>query len=152
TPERESLVDFGAPLFTGVDEIVVTGPASPPIASVDDLSGKEVFVRASSSYFQSLVRLNESFKQRGLAPVRMKMAPERLEDEDILEMLNAGLVGLAVVDGYKAAFWAQVFPEVRLHPDVAVRSGGSIAWAFRKGSPQLAERVAAFVKTHAKGT
>src|SRR5262245_48320785 len=46
TPERESLVDFGAPLFTGVDEIVVTGPASPPIASVDDLSGKEVFVRA----------------------------------------------------------------------------------------------------------
>jgi hypothetical protein len=41
-----------------VDESVVTGPASPSIASIEDLSGKEVFVRKSSSYYEHLVGLN----------------------------------------------------------------------------------------------
>jgi membrane-bound lytic murein transglycosylase MltF len=152
TPERQAWVDFGAPLWTGVSEIVVTGPGSPPVASVDDLSGREVFVRLSSSYFQSLWHVNEDFGRRGLAPLRVKPAPDGLEDEDVLEMVSAGLVPLAVVDSHKAAFWAQVLPGLVLHEDVAVRSGAEIAWAFRKGSPQLRAAVDEFARTHGKGT
>jgi membrane-bound lytic murein transglycosylase MltF len=152
TPERQQFVDFSAPLWTGVDEIVVTGPASPPIASVDDLAGQEVFVRLSSSYFQSLWHLNERFGKEGLAPLKVKPAPEQLEDEDILEMLSAGLIPLAVVDSHKAAFWAQVLPDIKLHPEAAVRTGGEIAWAFRKDSPQLAAVVNEFAARHGKGT
>jgi len=62
TPERLEQVDFGAPFFRGVKEIAVTGPASPELTSVDDLSGKEVFVRKSSSYWTHLESLNERFK------------------------------------------------------------------------------------------
>ena len=152
TPERQQWVDFSAPLWTGVSEIVVTGPGSPEVKSVDDLSGQEVFVRLSSSYFQSLWHLNEDFGRRGLPPLRVKPAPEGLEDEDILEMVSAGLVPLAVVDSHKAEFWAQILPNLTLHSDVAVRSGGEIAWAFRKGSPQLAEALAGFSGRHGKGT
>ena len=54
TDERREQVDFSTPIATGVSEIVVTGPASPAIQSVQDLSGQEVFVRKSSSYYQSL--------------------------------------------------------------------------------------------------
>ena len=39
----------------------MAGPASPKVASLDDLSGKEVFVRKSSSYYESLVALNKKF-------------------------------------------------------------------------------------------
>jgi len=39
TPERLEQVDFGEPFFRGVRQIVVTGPASPELASLDDLSG-----------------------------------------------------------------------------------------------------------------
>jgi membrane-bound lytic murein transglycosylase MltF len=152
TPERQQWVDFSAPLWTRVDEIVVTGPASPPIRSLDDLAGQEIFVRLSSSYFQSLWHLNESFGPRGLPPVVVKPAPEELEDEDILEMLNAGLVKLAVVDGHKAEFWARIFSDIELHPDVAVRTGGEIAFAFRKQSPQLQVALDDFAKRHGKGT
>lgn len=152
TPERRQFVDFSAPFWTGVDEIVVTGPASPPITSIDDLSGQEIFVRLSSSYFQSLWHVNERFGQEGRPPLAVKAAPEQLEDEDILEMLNAGLIPLAVVDGHKAALWAQVLPNLRLHPEVAVRTGGEIAWAFRKDSPQLAAAVDEFAARHGKGT
>jgi membrane-bound lytic murein transglycosylase MltF len=135
-----------------VNEIVVTGPGSPPIQSVDDLSGKEVFVRLSSSYFQSLWSLNQAFAAAGKAPVRVKAAADSLDDEDILEMLNAGLIELALVDSHKAEFWAQIFPDLRLHPGAAVRSGGEIAWAFRKQSPQLRAALDDFARRHGKGT
>jgi membrane-bound lytic murein transglycosylase MltF len=152
TPERQVWVDFSAPLWTGVDEIAVTGPGSPAIAEVDDLAGQEIFVRLSSSYFQSLWHLNERFGQAGLAPVRVKPAPEQLQDEDLLEMVNAGLVSIVVVDSHKAEFWAQILPAIRLHRDVKLREGGEIAWAFRKNSPQLRAVVDEFARKHGKGT
>jgi membrane-bound lytic murein transglycosylase MltF len=130
----------------------VTGPASPPIGSVQDLAGQEVFVRQSSSYHESLLRLNAELERAGKPSVRLKLAPETLEDEDLLEMLNAGLVKLVVVDNHKAEFWAQIFPKIRPHPEAAVRTGGAIGWAFRKGSPKLAAALNRFVATHKKGT
>jgi len=152
TPERLKAVDFVDPWLTGVDEIVVTGPHSPPIATRDDLAGKQVFVRKSSSYYENLVKLNASFRQQGKTPVTLTPAPEVLEDEDLLEMLNAGLVKFIVVDSHKAQFWKQVFPKLTLHPEIAVDTGGEIAWAIRKDSPKLKHELDEFVKTHGKGT
>jgi membrane-bound lytic murein transglycosylase MltF len=152
TPERQQWVDFSAPLVRDASEIVVTGPSSPEIRSVDDLAGQEIFVRLSSSYFQSLWHLNQDFGRRGLPPVRVKAAPEELEDEDLLEMVGAGLVGIAVVDDHKAEFWAQVLPKLVLHPDVKLRSGVEIALAFRKQSPQLQAFLDDFSRRHGKGT
>jgi len=152
TPERQQWVDFSAPLVRDASEIVVTGPSSPEIRSVDDLAGQEIFVRLSSSYFQSLWHLNQDFGHRGLPPVRVKAAPEELEDEDLLEMVGAGLVGIAVVDDHKAEFWAQVLPKLVLHPDVKLRSGVEIALAFRKQSPQLQAFLDDFSRRHGKGT
>lgn len=137
TPERAKAVDFAKPYISGVREVLLTGPASPAIASLDELSGKEVFVRRSSSYFESLVALNRRFERDGRPPVRLREAPEPFEDEDLIEMLNAGLVGALVVDKHKADLWARVFPRVKVHDDIVLREGGEIAWAIRKGSPQL---------------
>ena len=55
TPEREKLVAFSVPTRTNVSEVVVTGPGAPPITTVDDLAGQEVFVRKGSIYDESLV-------------------------------------------------------------------------------------------------
>jgi ABC-type amino acid transport substrate-binding protein len=129
TPEREQLVDFSDPLLTDVRQIAVTAPRTPPLSSVDDLAGKTIFVRKSSSYWTSLEALNRGFCDQGLPPVRLKPAPEDLEDEDSLEMLNAGLVRILIVDSQVAQFWKQLFPAIQLHPNVAVLSGGDIACA-----------------------
>ena len=138
TPERQKLVDFTAAGMSNVSEVVVSRARrrrrSPRL---DDLSGKEVFVRKSSSYYESLVALNKRFAAEKKPPVTLKEAPETLEDEDLLEMLNAGLVAIVVVDKHMADFWKQVFPKLTVHDDVAVRTGGEIAWAIRKDSPQL---------------
>ena len=152
TPERLRNVDFAAAGRTGVSEIAVTGPASPNIASVEDLSGKEVFVRKVTSYYQSLLKLNARFADEGKAPVVLKEAPEALADEDLLEMLNAGLVPTVIVDRHIADFWKQIFPKIVVHPDVAVRTGGSIAWAIRKGTPQLKAELDDFFERNKVGT
>lgn len=152
TPERERRVDFSEPVYRDASEVVVTGPASPELRTLDDLAGKEVFVRKSSSYFENLGRLNERFRREGKRPVVRKEAPEELEDEDLLEMLGSGLVPLLVVDRHKADFWAKVLPGIRVRPDLAVNTGGRIAWAFRKGSPRLKEAVDRFVRSHGQGT
>ncbi len=137
TPARQELVDFSSPVYSNVSEVVVSGPASPAVATVDDLSGKEVFARKSSSYYESLSALNQRFAAESKPLVTIKDAPEELEDEDLIEMVNAGLIPLIVVDKHKAVFWKQVFPKIKVNDGVALRTGGDIAWAIRKESPQL---------------
>ena len=148
TPERLEQVDFGEPFFRGVREIAVTGPASPELASVDDLSGKQVFVRKSSSFWTHLEHLNERFAQEHKPPVTLKTAPEDLQDDDLLEMVNAGLVGIVVVDRYQALLWAKVFKKLKPHEDVVVNKGGDFAWMIRKDSPKLKAEIAAFAKQY----
>ena len=152
TPERQKLVDFTAPVMADVNEVVVAGPASPKVASLDDLSGKEIFVRNSSSYYESLVALNTKFAAEKKPPVTLKEAPETLEDEDLLEMLNAGLIATIIVDKHKADFWKQIFPKLTVHDTIAVRTGGEVAWALRKDSPQLKAALDDFVTRNKVGT
>jgi membrane-bound lytic murein transglycosylase MltF len=152
TPERGQQVDFSDPFLKEVSEIVITGPGEPKLESLDDLSGREIHVRASSSYQESLQELNDTLKKAGKAPVNVVPADELFEDSDLLEMVNAGMIPGVVVDSHKAEFWEEIFDQITLHPDVAVGSGGEIAWAFRKKSPRLEALVNEFVKGHRKGT
>jgi membrane-bound lytic murein transglycosylase MltF len=152
TQERLERVDFSDPILTGVSEVVVTGPDAPALRSLEDLSGKEIVVRASSSYHVSLRLLNAIFARRSIPPIRLTPAEEYLEDEDLLEMVNAGLIPMVVVDSHKAEFWDQIFDDVTVHPDIAVATSGEIAWAFRKGSPKLEEVINGFVKQYKIGT
>jgi membrane-bound lytic murein transglycosylase MltF len=138
TEERLKLVDFAAPADRKpVRELIVTGPASPSLATLDDLSGKTVHVRKTSSYYESLVALNTRLKADGKAPLEVVELPDALEDEDALEMLAAGLLALAVVDDWKARLWAQILPKIKVREDLVLRAEGHTGWAMRKDSPKL---------------
>jgi membrane-bound lytic murein transglycosylase MltF len=152
TPERLKIVDFSDPLVTGVKEIAVTGPSSPELHSLDDLSGQEVFARKSSSHWEHLEALNEKFRSQGQAVIKLRPAPEDLEDEDLLEMLNSGLLPIVITDAYLPKLWQPFYTSIKAHPDVMLSDSGQIAWAMRKNSPQLMAAVNAFVKTHKQGT
>jgi membrane-bound lytic murein transglycosylase MltF len=152
TPERKAVADFSNPTRTGVSEILVTGPGVAAPATVDDLSGREVFVRKSSSYFASLQQLNALLAKNGKAPVTIKEAPEALEDDDILEMVNAGLVELTIVDDFVAEFWQQVLPDITLHTNLSVRSGGEIAVGVRKNNPKLRQAINIWIKEYGPKT
>ena len=152
TPELEKLIAFTIPTRSNVAEIVVTGPGAPSIATVDDLAGQEVFVRKHTVYAQSLLALNERLKAAGKPPVVVQPVPENLEDDDVLEMVNAGLIKITVVDDYLAKFWKQVFTNLTVHDTVAVRTGGNLAVAIRKNNPDLAAELNAFIARYGLGS
>jgi membrane-bound lytic murein transglycosylase MltF len=139
--ERKKVVDFiTAPDFPPVAEVVLTGPKSPVINSIDDLSGKTVHTRPSSVYHEDLVLLNERFKKAGKPPVNIIAVPDALEDEDMMEMLNLGLFEVILADDLVANMWAPVLPKVKVNKTVVLRTG-TIGWAIRKGSPLLQKSV-----------
>jgi membrane-bound lytic murein transglycosylase MltF len=140
------------PTYPGVSELVITGPGAPGIESLDDLVSKGVHIRRSSSYFEHLSALNQKRKKEGKAEIPVDEADERLEDYDLLDMVNVGVIPIVIVDSHKAKLWGQIFDKIKVHEDLAINTGGSIAWAMRKDSPKLMKAVNEFLKQHRKGT
>ncbi|HQR30372.1 MAG TPA: transporter substrate-binding domain-containing protein, partial [Anaeromyxobacteraceae bacterium] len=103
TEERRKEVEFVTPPDQRpVKKIVVTGPRSPVIATTDDLAGKTVHARKISSVHEGLVALNERFAREGKPAVNVVAVPDALEDEDMLEMVAAGILEAVVVDDWMA--------------------------------------------------
>jgi len=151
TEERSKLVDFvpGDEGRRTISELVVTGPKSPELKTLDDLSGKRLHVRKASSYYESLEKLNERLQKDKKAPVTLIAVPDSLEDEDLMEMLDAGLVELLIVDDWKARMWAQVLPKIKVRDDLVLRKDAKTGWAIRKDSPKLAAAIEDFFKNWA---
>jgi len=152
TADRTQQIQFSRPMLTKINEVIVTSPGTAPIGVIDDLAGREIVVRQSSSYFEHLQPMLQTFTDRGLVPPKIRAADEILEAEDLLEMVNGGMIDMTVMDDYKARFWAGVFPDIVVHDDLVINEGGSIAWAFRKESPQLAAVIQEFLRKYGKGT
>lgn len=149
TVARSTLVDFAEP-WGKANEVLVTGPSSPSITVISDLGGREVMVRKSSSYYEHLVDLNERLQRDKLSPVKIIAADENLEDEDLLEMVSAGLLPWVVVDSHKAKLWARILKGLSVREDLKVNEGGELAWAIRKNCPLLQHELVEFVTSHRK--
>jgi membrane-bound lytic murein transglycosylase MltF len=152
TEARASRVTFTEPLVRNVREVLISGPSAAPIASLDDLAGRSVFVRTESSFFESLTDLNRRFRAEGRPLMHLEPAPGHFETGDVLEMVNAGVVDHAVADDYLAELWSRVLPDLVFHDDIVLREGADIAFAVRPGSPDLKKALDEFLGTHRAGT
>ncbi len=152
TPERLKLIDFSDPISKNIKEILVTGPRADKLGKIEDLAGRTITVRKSSSYFEHLQDLNLKFVKAGRKKIVLQPVAKYLEDADLLEMVNSNIIPWAVVDLHKAKFWAGVYDNLTVREDLEIHSGGQIAWAFRKNSPKLKKLVNQFVKKHRQGT
>jgi len=152
TPGRAELVQFTKPYLPDVNEIVVAHKEVKGLRALDDLSGRNVMLVAGSSYVDHLKRFNRDLLQRGLAPVGINTPPADFEAEDVLELVNAGIVELTVVDAQIAQVWAKVLPDVKAYEQIVVNKGGKIAWAIRKNTPQLLARLDKFISGHRQGS
>lgn len=152
TDERLKVVDFTDPLYANAEEVLVAASDAPVISGIADLSGQHVAVRASSSYHEHLILRNKELAAGGKPEITIDLMDESLEDEDLMEMVNARLLPFTIVDRYKADIWSHVFTDMKVRDDVVLSSEGKIAWAIRKDSPELKTALNAFVATHKIGT
>ena len=152
TAERREKVDFTTPWIKDGHAILVIGSDATPIAKLEDLSGKEIFVRKSSSYHVDLDRINQEFLRKNITPIKIRFADENIEDEDILEAVNVGMLPYAVVHRRIAETWSRIFPAIQVRNDIIFNANEQVGWAIRKESPLLMKEINEFIEAHAIGT
>jgi len=152
TPERGKLVDFTIPVKTDVKLVVVTNKNSPSISGINELSGKDVYVIPSTVAKIELERLNQEFKKSSKPEIRVKEVDPNLTEEDLLEMTNAGLIPATVAVDFRAELWSNVYSDIVINSNAVLRKGVDVAWAMRKGSPQLKNILDEFITAHMTGT
>jgi len=152
TADRESRVAFSSPIRKDVRQIVVTGIRYDTVSTLADLSGKEVFVNPLTVYRESLEKVNDRLQRSGNAPILIRTADPHLNEDDLVQMVNAGLIPATVTTGMRAELWSRVLHNLKPHPELVIANGGSVAWVMRKNNPQLKQLVDEFVGSHAVGT
>ena len=152
TDLRRETVEFSAPTMAGIEDVVVTRKDAAAIVTEVDLSGSEIHVRRDSGYYEDLVALNARLESGGAAPVSIQEVDAHLEDEDVLQMVDAGIIPATVGKRPIAEFWAQLYDQLAVHSQVPLRSDGQIAWALRKDAPQIKKVIDDFVVKHRAGT
>jgi len=152
TPERRQTVAFTVPIQTDVKQIIVSGPNLGAVSSLDDMGGKQVYVNPLSASYQQLQKVNEGLQKAGKPLIDIKAADKNLLDDDLLQMVNAGLLPATVTSELRAKLWSQILPNLTPHPELVIASGQQTAWAVRKDNPQLKQLLDEFITTHAVGT
>ncbi len=151
TPERAAQIAFTAPYLSKVSEILVTRKGA-EISSLEQLGGRKVYVAAGTSYVDHLRKLNQELQRSGNTPAEIVEVPSALETEDLLELVNAGIIDHTFADRHLAEVWSRVLADIVLRPDLTIHEGGQIAWAVRAQNPDLLANLNAFVKTTRRGT
>jgi len=152
TPEREQRIAFTVPLQTNVKQILVTGKSFGPVSSLQDLGGKKIFVNPLTAYYGNLEKVGDSLRKQGKPAILIESAGRNLIDEDLMEMVNAGILPATVTITQRAELWASVFPNITPRPDIAIADQEDLAWVVRKNNPKFKELLDEFIKTHAAGT
>lgn len=152
TPDREKRVAFSTPFITDVRQIIVTGSGFGPVSTLADLGGKEIYANPLSTYYANLQKANEAIQQQGKTPMVVKAADKNLLDDDLVQMVSAGLLPATVTTKQRAALWSQVLDNIQPHPEAVIASGAQLAWVMRKDSPHLKQLVDDFIGSHAVGT
>lgn len=152
TPERQDSVAFSDPYFKGVKEIVVGHKDAEPLSSLADLAGRNVHVVRGSSFERHLLAFSDSLASAGADPVAVTRAPPYLEAEDLLELVDKGLIDYTIVDDHIGTFWQETLPNVVLFEEVAIHQGGEIAWAVRSDDTDLLEHISTFARKHRRGS
>jgi membrane-bound lytic murein transglycosylase MltF len=150
--ERSRQVQFSSGKMLDHDEVVVAHKDAPALESIEDLSGKSIYVLKSSSYLAHLQGLNQSFVKLGLAPIDIVSADKRLLTEDILELVNAGIVQYTICDDFKVNLWQRVLANIKVYDDITIAKDQHVGWATRKKSPELEQALNKFVKRAEKGS
>jgi membrane-bound lytic murein transglycosylase MltF len=152
TDWRREQVDFSVATQTNVSSIIVSGPDEPPIKTVEDLGGREVYLRMSDVSTHGVEAFNQKLAAAGRPPVKIVPAPEVLADEDLLEMVAAGLVPMTLVDDYRAEFWHGVYPTLVINTSAPIRTGMQTGMMVRRNSPQLLKTLNTFLARYPEGS
>ena len=137
TPEREKRYAFSAP-YQFVSELLIVPAKDKTTKGLNDLKGKTISVRKSSSYYETLMTMQDSLG------FKIALLPEDLETEDILTQVGAGKIAATVADSN--------IVQLELTYNNNIRSVGplgdirEIGWMMRRDQSELKKEADSFFK------
>lgn len=127
-------------------EILVTGKDDRFTHQISSLDGLEVRAAYPESFYSGLKHWNNHLLAEGKSPIKLLTWPQGLEDEDMLQMVNAGLINAIFISDWKAVLWQSVLPNIMVHRDITFQNAGTIGWALNKSNADLAIDIESFVQ------
>ena len=123
-----------------LSEVLVTNAelANQP-KSFADMAGHVVHSSAPVRFRRSLSIENAKLALLDKAPIQVIEENNALTDEDLLQMVDANLLGGVFVDDWKADLWKSALPDIRVHPNIRLIDQGNVGWLVRNNDAQLAD-------------
>ena len=152
TPERKQEVAFTVPIETDVKQVIVSGPQFGTVSTFEDLGGKEIYANPLTVAYQALQQVNDLLQKAGKALIIVKPADKYLLEDDLVQMVDAGLIPATVTTGARAKLWSEVLHNLTIHPQPVIAGGEQTAWAVRKNNPELKQLLDEFITPRAVGS
>lgn len=144
-PRRHGMpVRASAPLSRDVPLVVVSRQGNRRYRNVDQLAGHSLALPAGSAAREALQRLNSGFK----TPIVADWQDPSLAVEDVLEMVNAGILPMTAVEQPIAERWAKVLPRLRIDRHLVLARKGDLSWYVHRAAPNLHATVDLFLRDY----
>ncbi|CAG8868817.1 Membrane-bound lytic murein transglycosylase F [Pseudomonas fluorescens] len=137
-----------APLMAPVSLTLVGRKGERGFARVEQLSGRTIALTTASAAGPVLEEINRKLVQRKRAPVKVEWVDPTLAVEDVLEMVQAGIYHLTVVEQPIAQRWSRVMPRLRLNTRLQLAPPDAMHWYVRRDASVLLVTVDQFLKSY----
>jgi membrane-bound lytic murein transglycosylase F len=140
---REQGVEFSAP-YNLVTEELVGRASEPEFKDVEDLAGRTVVIRKSSSYWSTMQGLIDDG-----VDFRLEAAPDNMETEEIISRVASGEYDLTVSDSHILS--VELIWRSDIKPVLTLNGPVAHGWAVRKDNPKLLAALNEFLEKEYKG-
>jgi len=139
-------VSSSAPVLDQVPLWLVGRKGERSFSRVEQLSGRTVALTSASAAGALIQQVNQQLALRKRPPVKIEWVDSTLAVEDVLEMVQAGIYHLTVVERPIAQRWARVMPQLRLDTRLQLGQPQAMRWYVRRDAPMLLATVDRFLQ------
>ncbi|MCO7516846.1 transglycosylase SLT domain-containing protein [Pseudomonas guariconensis] len=138
-------VSASAPVVDQVSLVLVGRKGERSFSRVEQLSGRTIALTSASAAGALVRQLNQQLALRKRAPIKIEWVDPTLAVEDVLEMVQAGIYRLTLVERPIAQRWARVMPRLRLDTRLKLGQPQAIRWYVRRDANMLLATVDRFL-------
>ncbi len=147
TAEREKLPFAFTEPYLNVQELIVQRKNDKTIDSQSDLAQRTFYIRKSSSYFNTLLRLQNKLRSEGIH-FSIETVPETMETEEIIKQVIDGKFDITLADSLIIAIEQSWHNELKVSLTLTGEQGQR--WLVRKEDQELLNELNKFIKKEYK--
>lgn len=139
-------VQASAPIIHDVPLVLVGTRGQRNVRRVEQLSGHTLSLPTGSAADEALHQVNRQLELRKLPLAKIEWVDPSLAVEDVLEMVQAGIYPMTLVEQPIAERWAKIMPKLRIERGLTLQTHGDISWFVRDNATQLRASIDDFLK------